>query len=132
MDKKMLTIIGGILLIVCFFLPYISGFVGNVSGYDMVFGKMNPEKNWEMYLWVLIPFSGLMLVLGALNNGKYILGRALFCWLPLLTIIYEIVRAKMESGGEFMDMIKTWGYGLWVSLVISLILIFYNPRPRTV
>ncbi len=132
MDKKVVTIVGAVLLIICFFLPYMSVFTFNVSGYDIVFGNTGGEKSWETYLFLLIPFSGLMLLLGALNNGKYILGRALFCWLPLLTIIFMIIRVKMQAeGAPFMDSLKIWGYGFWLSLVISLVLIFYNPKPKT-
>jgi hypothetical protein len=126
MDKKMFSIIMAILLIVAFFLSW----AGGTSGFDMV--KSGGDLFWEFYLLALIPLSGLMLLVGALNNGKYPGGRSLWAWLPLLTIIFFLLIFPLMHGQKFGDIIKSlgkdYGIGLWLTIVGSLLLAFYNPR----
>ncbi len=126
MDKKMLTIILAVVLIGCFFLAYFSFMGMGVSGYDTVFSG---GGNWEKYIMLLIPVSGVMLLIGALNNGNYIGGRAIWTWLPLLTILYYLVRMVIEGVG-IGDLFKVIGIGLWISLAASLVLAFYNPKAK--
>ena len=124
MDKKMLTIVLSVVLIGCFFLPYFKFMGAGASGYDIVFSG---GGNWEKYLMLLIPVPALLLLIGALNNGNYIGGRTLWAWLPLLTILYHLIRMVVE-GAAVGDLVKVIGIGLWISLAASLILAFYNPK----
>ncbi len=137
MDKKMLTTILGVALIGCFFLPYLKIFGTGISGFDIVTAKGNGKEILMKYIWVLIPLSGLMLVIGALNNGNYPGGRVLWCWLPLLTCIFVIVKLFMDSKGEggrsigVGDLFKVFGIGFWISMAASLVLALYNPRAKS-
>ena len=125
MDKKMLTIILAVVLIGCFFLAYLSFMGHGVSGYDLVFsGGGSAEK----YVLLLIPISGVMLLIGALT-GNYIGGRAIWTWLPLLTVLYYIIRMVIEGIG-IGDLFKVIGIGLWITLAASLVLAFYNPKDK--
>jgi len=124
MDKKMLTIILAVILIGCFFLAYWSFMGAGISGYDSVFSG---GGNWEKYIILLVPVSGVLLLIGALNNGNYIGGRTLWTWLPLLTILYYLIRMVIE-GLPIGDLFKIVGIGLWISLAASLVLAFYNPK----
>jgi hypothetical protein len=126
MDKKMLTIILAVVLIGCFFLAYWSFMGHGISGYDSVFSG---GGNWEKYIILLVPVSGVLLLIGALNNGNYIGGRTLWTWLPLLTIVYYLVRMVIE-GAPIGDLFKVIGIGLWISLAASLVLAFYNPKGK--
>ncbi len=132
MDRKILTIILAVVLIGCFFLPYLSFMGMNVSGYDTVFSG---GGDWKKYILLLIPVSGIFLLIGALNNGNYILGRGIWTWLPLLTIIYMIIGEPLINGVAIGDIFKTigkgYGIGLWVTIGASLVLAFYNPRPKS-
>ena len=75
MDRKMLTIILAVLLIAGFFLPYFSyAGRGGSSGLDFITAK---GGNWQKYLFLLFPLSGLLLLIGALNNENYMLSRGL-------------------------------------------------------
>jgi hypothetical protein len=125
MDKRMLTILLAVVLIGCFFLAYLKP---NLSGYDAVFNTPGGEGSWEKYVWLLIPLSGLLLLIGALNRGNYVLGRSLWTWLPLLTIIFIIVRLYMETKAGFSDMARVFGIGFWITLGAAVILAFYQPR----
>lgn len=142
MDRKLFTTIFAIILVASFFLPYLKfGNLASMSGLDIVSSNAGKGGDWDdmlmQYIWVLIPLSGLILLLGSLNRENYFLGRGLWTWLPLLTVIFVIVKLYLESknagGGSAVsigDLVKIFGMGFWVAAVASLILAFYNPRPR--
>jgi hypothetical protein len=134
MDRKMLTLILGLVLAGCFFLPYFSGFVGKISGFDLVFSKGAEDAGWERFIFLVIPASGILLLVGALNNENYILGRGLLSWLPLLALIYTLIVADMIHGMAIGDVFKRLGegyqVGLWITVAASLVLAFYNPKPK--
>lgn len=129
MDKKMLTIILAVVLIGCFFLPYISFMGMGASGYDAVFSG---GGDWKKYILLLIPVSGVMLLIGAMNNGNYILGRGIWTWLPLLAVLYMIIGEPLINGAAIGDIFKVigkgYGAGLWITIIASLVLAFYNPK----
>lgn len=132
MDKKILTIILAAVLVGCFFLPYYSLGGINVSGYDSVFNGVGSD--WQKYIPLLIPVSGAMLLIGALNNGNYVIARALWAWLPLLTILYWLIGSPLINGAAIGDIFKGlgkgFGIGLWVTIGASLVLAVYNPRSK--
>lgn len=125
MSKKTLTITLALVLFGCFFLPYLGSGFSAISGYDAVFKFSN--GSWEKYLWLLIPVAAVMLLLGA-AGGNYFLGRSTLVWIPLLTILFIILRAKMETNITIAQLLESIGYGLWISLAASLLLVFYNPK----
>ena len=130
MDKKMLTIILAVVLIGCFFLPYMSFMGMSISGLDTVTG----EGDWQKYILALIPLSGVMLLIGALNNGNYPGGRMIWCWLPLLTVLYLLFINPLIKGAAIGDIFKMlgkgYGIGLWITIAASLVLAFYNPKAK--
>jgi hypothetical protein len=135
MDKKMLTIVLAVVLIGCFFLAYYSMGGFSISGFDLVFkGNEGGKGEWDKYILLLIPISGALLLVGALNNGNYIGGRAIWAWLPLLTILYLIIGAPLIHGtaiGDIFKMIgKGYGIGLWITIAATLVLAFYNPKAK--
>lgn len=83
MNRKILTIILAVLLIASFFLPL--GATGSTSAFDVVqlpsFGN-SIEAILMKYLWLVMPLSGIMLLIGALNKETYFLGRGLWAMLP--------------------------------------------------
>ena len=127
MDRKTLTIVLAVALLGSFFLPFYSfGGRGGVSGLDLITAK---GGDWQKYLILLIPITGLLLLLGELNNN-YILSRGLLSWLPLLTLIFIIFISPLIKGADigsiFKYIGKGYGVGLWVTIVASLVLVFYN------
>ena len=131
MDRKMFTIILAIVLIGCFFLPYWSFMGMNVSGFDSVKAS---GGSWQKYILLLIPLSGVLLLIGAVNNENYPLGRNLLCWLPLLTVLYTIIVSPLIEGVGFGDIFKMigkgYGIGWWITIAASLVLAFYNPKGK--
>ena len=132
----MITLILGLALVGCFFLPYIdAGFFGKATGFNLVFPKGGPTgESWERFIWLVIPIAGLLLFLGALGNENYFLGRGFLSWLPLLALLYMIIVGPMIHGEAIKDVFKSlgqsYGIGLWITIGVSLVLVFYNPRPR--
>ena len=128
-----------VILIASFFLPYRTGYGLSASGYDIVSSEAGRNGSWEIlvtkYIWLLIPVSGLILLLGSINKERYFLGRNLWAWLPLLTVIFMLVKlfldAKNTAGRSVpvKDLISLFGMGFWVAFVAALILAFYNPHP---
>jgi hypothetical protein len=128
MVKKILTIILAALLIGCFFLDY----GGGASGYDLVF-KM-PGSDWQKYIPLLIPVSGALLLIGALNNENYFITRLIWSLVPLLTILYLFIGSPLINGAAIGDILKGlgkgYGIGLWVTIGASVVLAFYHPRTK--
>jgi hypothetical protein len=125
MNKKMLSIILGAALIGSFFLAYF----GKGSGLDFVTAK---GADWKSYTALLFPISGVMLLLGGVNNGNYPGGRGIWTWLPLLTVLCWLFVFPLIDGVAikyiFKGLGKGWGIGLWITIASSLVLAFYNPR----
>lgn len=131
MNRKILTIILAVILIASFFLPI--GTHASTTAFDIVKGPSYGNEFEAMlfkYGWILIPLSGLMLLIGALNNESYFLGRGIWAFLPLIAILYLLIRPITLMGGRFdiMDMIKGFGVGTWMALVGSLLLAFLWPK----
>jgi len=131
MNRKILTIILAVLLIASFFLPI--GTHTSTTPFDIVKGPSYGNEFEALlmkYGWLLIPVSGLMLLIGALNRETYFLGRGLWAILPLLAILYLIGRpiSLMSDGFDFGGFIKGLGVGTWIALVSALVLAVYWPR----
>jgi hypothetical protein len=134
MNRKLFTAILAVLLIASFFLPLSASSVSG-SAFDIVKGPSSAygsslEMMLSKYLWLLIPVSALILLIGALNNENYFLGRGLWAFLPLLTLLYIIGWPLIQSGVkiDFGAMIKGFGVGLWIAIGASLILAVVWPR----
>lgn len=133
MNRKILTIILAVLLIASFFLPMGAG--GSTSAFDLVqapsFGN-SFEALFMKYGWLLIPLSGLMLLIGALNKETYFLGRGIWAMLPILALLMLLIGIPMMQGAAIGDVFKLitkmYGVGVWVALAASLVLAVYWPR----
>ena len=128
MNRKILTIILAAILIASFFLPLRSA--GSGSAFDVVKGPSygsDVEMMLMKYLWILIPVSGVILLIGALNNEQYAFGRTVWTLLPLLVVLYIIVRPIVD-GAKIGDAVKNFGVGFWVMLAASLVLAVFHPK----
>ena len=124
MDRKTLTIVLAIALIACFFLP-----IGKAGG-SMLDAVQAKYGDWQKYLFLVFPLCGLLLLLGALK-GNYVISRSLLTWLPFLTILLLLFILPLIDGAK-IDLIfqafKFYGIGMWLAIVSSVVLAFYNPR----
>lgn len=128
MDKRTLSIILGLALLVSFFLEYLN----NMSGIDLVRHIDSTDDKLLSLVWLVFPISGIMLLLGAFNRGRYPGGRVLWYWLPLLTLVFIIIAYPALHGQPLGDVFsrfgKGFGIGLWIALFASLIGVFASPR----
>jgi hypothetical protein len=126
MDKKTLTIILAAILIGSFFLPYVKSPFGSVSGLDILTAKGGDA---DKYIMALVPLSGILLLIGALNNGNYILPRGILCLLALVGVLYLVVRSLIKMKGEHMDQLFSMlGIGYWLGLATAIVLNVYKPK----
>jgi hypothetical protein len=127
MDRKIFTIVLSLAMIGGFFLPYSSM---GTSGYDFVFRPEYNDGSPEKYTWLISPAAGVLLLAGTLNKEQYIGGRGLLIVLSLLSLLFIAVRIKVAVVLSLEDLVKRMGYGYWIALVATVLLLFYNPRPK--
>jgi len=126
MNKKTLTLVLAVLLIIGFFLPYVSASLFSMSGFsglDLVKGGGKADK----YVLLLSPIAGLLLLAGAANNGNYILSKGVLVLLALIGVLYLPLRSLID-GADLGKLFQAMGIGYWLSLVSALLLTFYNPK----
>ena len=132
MDKKTLSIILGLALLVSFFLPYLDFGYSKASGLDIVKSAGESKDAIVTYIWLLLPISGLMLLIGGLNKGNYPGGRSIWAWLPLLTLLFILIIYPMIQGMSIGNVFKSFGQGfglgLWIALAAAVVAAFANPR----
>jgi hypothetical protein len=130
MDKKTLNIVLGAALLGSFFLAYFTFFGRSISGFDMATAE---GGKWQQYLLLLIPLTGLLLLVGAFTSGNTILPGSLLSVLPLLTLLYIMIAGPVIDGRPFGDVVKAlgkgYGIGLGIAIGASLVLAFYRPKP---
>ncbi len=123
MNKKIVTIVLAALLIVGFFLPYMSFMGHGISGFELVKGGGKAD----VYILALSPLAGILLLVGALNNGNYIIPRGILAVLALVGVLYLVVRSLIE-GAPFGDLFSLLGIGYYLSLAAAVVLAVYNPK----
>lgn len=123
MNKKIVTIVLAALLIVGFFLPYMSFMGQGISGFELVKGGGKAD----VYILALSPLAGILLLVGALNNGNYIIPRGILAVLALVGVLYLVVRSLIE-GAPFGDLFSLLGIGYYLSLAAAVVLAVYNPK----
>ncbi len=126
MNRKTLTIVLAVALIASFFLPVFNG--SGANGLDVV---KSSAGGWQKYLYLIFPICGALLLVGALNNGNYPGGRSLLTWLPFLAVLWIVIVSPLIDGVKFEYIFKSFklfGVGLWIAIVSSVVLAFYNPR----
>ena|SRR5690242_18242430 len=137
MDKKTVAIILAVLLIVAFFLPYVSFQEFKLSGFKIIFGKggLFGGKAIHMYLILLIPIGAILALVNALGADKSSSNYGV--WMPLVGIIYLSVMMYLEMnkganrvGGSlsFSQFMSVLGIGYWMTLVGSVLLLGNNAR----
>jgi hypothetical protein len=127
MDKKTLTIILAVVLIAGFFLPYLSSgpfSTAGISGFDFIKGGGGKA---DKYILLLSPIAGLLLLVGAANNGNYTPSRGVLVLLALAGVLYLVIRSLIE-GADIGQLFKMLGLGYWLSLAAALVLALYNPK----
>lgn len=131
MNRNIVTIILALMLIAGFFLPLSSS---GGSAFDIVKGASGSSGESQIlkYLWLVMPISGAILLIGAMNNNNYIGGRSLWSILPFLVILYVIIINPLikgaDAGSIFSNIGRGYGTGMWLFIIGSVVLAFYRPK----
>ena len=130
--NKSVIIVAGAILVVAFFMPWITAIV-SLNAWDMVFGTVGDVIGSSFrYIAVFIPISGVLIIYGAaFNNGNYPVAKPLLFLVPILTFIVILVvisnKVGSSGGGSVTDLgnlTKAFGIGFWLTLICSIILPF--------
>ncbi|HWR32582.1 MAG TPA: hypothetical protein VN451_03610 [Chitinophagaceae bacterium] len=139
MDKKTLNIVLAVVLIVGFFLPYVSVMGFNLSGFNVVFGKgglTGLSKGNFLFITLLVPLGAILVLAGTLGLDRSLNAGYIF-WMPLIGILYLAVRMYLEmskgatgAGGSLGvgDFLSVMGYGFWITLAASVGLLVNKSR----
>jgi len=131
MSKKSLAIVLSLLLIVAFFLPYLSYGPISYSGWNVVFGNHEvsglSSSGRSLYLCLLIPGGALLLLIGILTKDNFSSAGIIY-WVPLIGVLYIIIMLYLQTTGtggmSLGDFISVFGYALWLTLIAAIILPF--------
>lgn len=129
MNKKTITIVLSLILLIAFFLPYISNGPAKLSCYDIVFGKDGVEglssNGRYLFVTLLIPIGAILILLGVFIKDSFA-NNGLVFWMPLIGIVYIIVMLYITGSSALTvsELVGWLGYGFWASLVAAILLPF--------
>ncbi len=127
MSKKNLSVILSIVLIAAFFLPFISFGSYNFSAFDYALGRVEGLEQNSKFLFIsfLIPIGALLILLGSFSNDPFS-NSGLVMWMPLIGTLYLVVMLYVRGSSDLTvsELIGWLGYGFWILLAASIILLF--------
>jgi len=129
MSKKTIATILCIVLIIAFFLPYLSNGSLSYSGLKVMFGDKEVEGiskgGKALLLSLLIPVGALLALLQGFSSSSSL---GIVRWMPLIGVAYLLVMLYIQASGEISigEFIGYFGYGLWITIVAAIILPFVN------
>jgi hypothetical protein len=133
MDKKTITTFLAVMLIIAFFLPYVSTGFLQMSGYKLIFGKGGLLTSGQLWITLLVPLGAVLVLAGALGADHSLRSGIVF-WMPLVGILYLGVRMfilmNKAADGQFGigNSLSVMGYGYWLTLAASIGLLLNNSR----
>lgn len=138
---NIVAIVGGLLLIAGFFMPYIDFIMIKMSGITLLSKVINNEsfgmstmdsgqRIASIVIWGLFPVTGILSLLGGLLNKKYlVLASAV-----LLTLDVSLIIAAVATKGQnpfFSSYYSMAGNGLRLSLLGMLFMLAFGVAYRT-
>lgn len=138
---NIVAILGGLLLIVGFFMPYIDFIMIQMSGFTMIskiignetFGMMGMKTDQRivsLIIWGLFPVTGLLSIIGGIFNKKYLVLTAAI----LLTLDVSLIITAVATKGQnpFITSYYSFvGNGLRLSLLGMAFMLAYGAVYRT-
>lgn len=134
-NSKVGVVIPATILVISFFMPWINFFI-SINAWDVIFHSQFIDSIFK-YLVLLIPISGIMIVYGTVfNKENYLISKDILFKLPVLilcgialTIVIEIGTSKRGfRNSDFVNFLKIFGIGFWVTVIASIVLFFLQPR----
>lgn len=122
---------GGILVIIGFFLPFFT-MDGN-SLFDAV--QTSASTDTTVLIWLVFPVAGLVVLLHSLVNGWPGFITTIFIILALIALAlfgYVMMTDPLKyfASEDISTIVRTVGFGLWATLLGTILLIFHNRKRR--
>jgi hypothetical protein len=128
MNRKTMTLILSFAVFGSFFLPLFEWHSFEMSGLNYVLSTHIPPYK---YFLLLIPFSAVVLFVGALNDEHYLFSRTLMSILPFVVSIFILVMRYLtrepDSDDNFFSEIDL---GFWMVLAFSVLLMLLKGKRR--
>lgn len=136
-NHRMITILASVLLVIAFFMPWISvGGLFSVSAWDLLTGRFEESLPWQMYILFLVPIAAALLFFQKLMSRRT--WRLLY-FVPLLAIVglftyayiqYERNRSTQAEGADIFNFNENFtsaimeivAFGFWLTVALSLLL----------
>ena len=132
-------LIGAIMVLIGFFMPWIDLGFFSLSGFDAVFNKMGQDLEGGRFLLLILPVSaGIFLFKLFTSKGD----RSLIHILKIIPLIFIIISALYliskinggrhgnyeddSRGGSSADILKIFGLGFWFTLIGAIIMAFHK------
>lgn len=116
MKKNNIARVCGVLIVIAYFLPWMSIMIANISGFTM--GKMAITKIGEgggaVWTYASLLFVVLGIASAAVNNKRGHLASGVYVLLIVLWILIDM------AGGTRESFFKVVGIGLWITLVAAI------------
>jgi glucan phosphoethanolaminetransferase (alkaline phosphatase superfamily) len=144
-NHRMLTILASVLLVISFFMPWISvGGLFSVSAWDLLTGRFEEDLPWQMFILFLVPVAAALLLFQRLMSRR--VWRLLY-FIPLLAIVglftygyIEYERAQSAAGSDGLDILnlnrdfmsglmEVLGFGFWLTIALSVFLFILGCVP---
>lgn len=118
MDKKHIITIGGLLIVICFFLPYFKACEIQVTGLQWA----TDDEIGDPLIWIIL-ISGIVILLGSFvwkNATKAIALISSIAGLCLLLVKFIIPFAKKELQ-EIGLSVEVGGYGTIIGYILAIV-----------
>lgn len=140
MSSRSLTILLAAILLLSFFLPYVSYrdfYMITISGWEIIFDTEGDSFIRGMI--ILVAASALLLLIFALTGEKYSIPRKLLVWLPILSVIacavYILTNFLPYSGNSPIlitgELLSLLGTGFWITLIVAILLPVLKGKPAS-
>jgi len=118
MNRKELITALYIILLGCFFIPFVEWDSFEMSGMNFVLSSHTPGTK---YILLLIPISALFFLSKAVKakNLRYI---------PICTAIFLFIICNTATSEK--GIFQVMDYGFWIILITSLLLLFIEPKAK--
>ncbi len=126
MKGKTIMLFLSVAVFISFFMPLFEWHSFEMSGLNYILSThIAPYK----YLLLLIPFSTVVLFVGALNDDNYLFNRNLMSALPFFVSVL-IILMRYVTGEAGYNLFSEIDFGFWMILGFSTLIILVRRKER--
>lgn len=127
MKKSRLALIGGLIIVVCFFLPWTKACGVKLSGYELARDSMIGDP----VFWAVLA-SGLLIAGGVLMAKRPTLVVILSTLAGAAVLLFKLIVPLLRGQGRQLDLsLDVGGYGTILGYILAFIGCLEKPEPRS-